>query len=117
MGRSNGQYFIDFSDASERIRKASEIVTEIFEASQEQVKGIEQINQALFNISRVTQQNAINSQDMVSIVNRFQLTDKLEEQDCTPCGEPDISRMYSPVRRRRHEETKTESLTARGSVV
>ncbi|MEW6382289.1 MAG: cache domain-containing protein [bacterium] len=67
-----------FSEVSNRICKASDMVQEISLASEEQVKGIEQINQALFNISRVTQQNAGNAQNMVSIVDKFQLSESAD---------------------------------------
>ena len=68
-----------FSHISERIGEASELVKEISQASSEQAHGIEQINQAVVNISQVTQQNALNAKEMERLVNKFKISEKNEE--------------------------------------
>jgi methyl-accepting chemotaxis protein len=46
--------------------KVSEIIAEIAAASQEQAKGIDQVNTAVAQMSKVTQQNAANSEESAS---------------------------------------------------
>lgn len=48
------------------IRKTSELVQEINAASSEQSRGVEQINQALIQFDKVTQQNVASSEEMSS---------------------------------------------------
>ena len=55
-----------FSETVARVRKVSELVGEIAAASTEQAKGIEQINQAVIEMDKVTQQNAASAEESAS---------------------------------------------------
>jgi len=53
-------------EISESVSKASDLVSEIAAASQEQAQGIDQINTAVTQMDKVTQQNAANSEESAS---------------------------------------------------
>ncbi|MCF8144681.1 MAG: Cache 3/Cache 2 fusion domain-containing protein [Deltaproteobacteria bacterium] len=55
-----------FAETVVRVRKVGDLVNEIAAASTEQAKGIEQINQAMVEMDKVTQQNAANAEESAS---------------------------------------------------
>jgi methyl-accepting chemotaxis protein len=57
-GRLVNQAGVTMSEVVTSIRKVNDVVSEISEASGEQSRGIDQINQAIINMDEVTQQNA-----------------------------------------------------------
>ncbi len=52
-----------FGETVTRVRKVGDLVNEIAAASTEQAKGVEQINQAIVEMDKVTQQNAANAEE------------------------------------------------------
>jgi methyl-accepting chemotaxis protein len=57
-GRLVNQAGVTMTDVVNSIRKVTDVVSEISEASGEQSKGVDQINQAIISMDEVTQQNA-----------------------------------------------------------
>jgi methyl-accepting chemotaxis protein len=57
----------EFNLVAETVTKSGEIVGEIAAASREQTQGIEQVNRAVADLDRVTQQNAADSEESESI--------------------------------------------------
>ena len=55
-----------FSEVAESSRKVGELVGEIAAASKEQAQGIEQVNKAVVDMDKVTQQNAANAEESAS---------------------------------------------------
>ena len=55
-----------FKQVSERSKKVGELVGEIAAASNEQAQGIEQVNTAVTDMDKVTQQNAANAEESAS---------------------------------------------------
>ena len=53
------------------------LVADIATASQQQAQGIDQINQAVVEVSRVTQENATSSQELMSIMDMFKTDENL----------------------------------------
>jgi methyl-accepting chemotaxis protein len=53
----------NFEKVAESAKKATELVSEIAAASQEQAQGIEQVNKAAVEMDKVTQQNASNAEE------------------------------------------------------
>ncbi len=60
-----------FSQVSSSSGKVVELVGEIAAASQEQSQGIDQVNRAVMEMSRVTQQNAASAEELASIMALF----------------------------------------------
>jgi methyl-accepting chemotaxis protein len=56
----------DFSQVAESTNKAKDLVAEIAAASHEQSQGVQQINKAVIEMEKVTQQNAASSQESAS---------------------------------------------------
>jgi methyl-accepting chemotaxis protein len=54
----NGEVSAQFNDIATRVRKVVEVMAEIAAASEQQSRGVEQINTAIDEMSRVTQHNA-----------------------------------------------------------
>ncbi len=65
----------DFSEVSETTGKVGELIDEITSASREQAMGIQQINKAVGDIDRTTQQNAMSSEELRSLMNIFKISD------------------------------------------
>ncbi len=61
----------DFSKVAESSSKVGELLVEIAAASKEQSLGIEQINTAVTEMDKVTQQNAAGSEELRSIMSMF----------------------------------------------
>ena len=55
-----------YRDAAFKVRKVTELIGEISNASAEQTNGIERVNQAVAEMDRVTQDNAANAQESAS---------------------------------------------------
>lgn len=55
-----------FAEVANNVFKSSELIAEITAASDEHLKGIEQITSAVFEIDKVTQQNAANAEESAS---------------------------------------------------
>lgn len=62
VDKTNGE----FRNATKSVTKTSELITEIAAASQEQAQGIVQINTAVSEMDRVTQQTAANAEESAS---------------------------------------------------
>lgn len=62
VGKTNA----DFISVSSCIQKAGQLIGEISAASQEQAQGITQINKAVAELDKVTQQNAANAEESAS---------------------------------------------------
>ncbi|MBW2141607.1 MAG: hypothetical protein JRG97_11140, partial [Deltaproteobacteria bacterium] len=56
----------EFNEVTTSVTKVGELVSEITAASSEQAQGIEQVNQAMAEIDKITQQNASNSEESAS---------------------------------------------------
>ena len=56
----------DFAELAASASKAGDLVTEIATASEEQAQGIEQVNKAITEMDKVTQQNAANAEESAS---------------------------------------------------
>jgi methyl-accepting chemotaxis protein len=61
----------NFGEVTVNSNKVRELVGEIAAASQEQAQGIEQVNQAVSEMNRVTQQNAAGAEELASIMAVF----------------------------------------------
>lgn len=59
-------FFLLFEDITEGNAKVDNIIAEIADASKEQTQGIDQINSAVAQMDKVTQQNAANSEESAS---------------------------------------------------
>jgi methyl-accepting chemotaxis protein len=65
---ATNQAFQELSESSEMVVK---LVADIAAASKQQTLGISQINQAVLQVNRVTQENAARSQELMSVMNIF----------------------------------------------
>jgi methyl-accepting chemotaxis protein len=63
----------EFQQVSSSSKKVMELMGEISAASQEQSQGIDQINKAVAEMNRVTQQNAASAQELASIMASFKV--------------------------------------------
>jgi len=63
----------EFQQVSSSSKKVVELMGEISAASQEQSQGIDQINKAVAEMNRVTQQNAASAQELASIMASFKV--------------------------------------------
>jgi methyl-accepting chemotaxis protein len=68
LAATTNEAFQQIDASSEKVVK---LVSDIAAASQQQSQGIDQINQAVAEVSRVTQDNAANSQELMAIMNMF----------------------------------------------
>ncbi|MDD5759378.1 MAG: methyl-accepting chemotaxis protein [Desulfobulbaceae bacterium] len=66
--KSTGQ---QFAEVSHDINKASKLISEISQGSKEQAQGVSQVNIAILEISRVTQDNVATSEELVNILRQF----------------------------------------------
>jgi methyl-accepting chemotaxis protein len=72
-----------FSQVSSSSGKVVELVGEIAAASQEQSQGIDQVNKAVAEMSRVTQQNAASAEELASIMALFRTNQSgFEDPSC-----------------------------------
>jgi uncharacterized phage infection (PIP) family protein YhgE len=62
----SGEVSKSFEDIVSGIKKVNDLVNEIAAASQEQSQGIDQVNTAVAEMDKVTQQNAANSEESAS---------------------------------------------------
>ena len=69
-----------FSEVAQNIQKVSQFMNEIVQASDEQAKGIEQINQTVANINNVTQNNVSLGHELIEAVNVFETKDVSDNQ-------------------------------------
>jgi len=60
-----------FSEVCADINRAGSLISEISQGSKEQSIGVEQVNSAIQEISRVTQDNVATSEELVGIINQF----------------------------------------------
>jgi len=63
----------EFQQASSSSKKVVELMGEISAASQEQSQSIDQINKAVAEMNRVTQQDAASAQELASIMASFKV--------------------------------------------
>lgn len=62
-----------FAEVSREIDKASTLISEISQGSKEQALGINQVNTAILEINRVTQDNVATSEELVGILRQFRI--------------------------------------------
>ncbi len=105
-------------DIVESVNKVSSLIAEIAQASRKQSGGIDQINQAMMQMEDVTQQNAAiveqsaaaaealasRSEDMVSAVARFRLTEKAVASATGEAGS-----VATQGRDKRHADVRTRA--------
>ncbi len=60
-----------FGEVSQGIANAGTLITEISHGSREQALGVEQVNSAILEINRVTQENVDTSEELLSILRQF----------------------------------------------
>jgi len=76
----------DFSHMQSSSNKVVELMGEIAAASQEQSQGIEQVNTAILEMNRVTQQNAASAEELASIMSTFVTDSRQDGQKESPSG-------------------------------
>jgi len=60
-----------FAEVSQDIDRASKLISEISQGSKEQALGVNQVNTAILEINRVTQDNVATSEELVTILKQF----------------------------------------------
>ncbi|MDP2105320.1 MAG: methyl-accepting chemotaxis protein, partial [Desulfobulbaceae bacterium] len=60
-----------FTEVCADIARAGSLISEISQGSKEQAQGVDQVNTAILEISRVTQDNAATSEELVGIIRQF----------------------------------------------
>ena len=61
------QAYNEFSGVTGSISKAADMMDEIAHASEEQARGVDQINRAVADMDKVTQRNAANAEESASV--------------------------------------------------
>jgi methyl-accepting chemotaxis protein len=74
-----GQTDAFYKDVAITTQKVVELIEEIARASQEQAQGIEQVNKAVSEMDKVTQQNAAHADDLASIMSIFRTEDNQKQ--------------------------------------
>lgn len=60
-----------FAEVCADITRAGNLISEISQGSKEQSQGVEQVNSAILEINRVTQDNVANAEELVGIIRQF----------------------------------------------
>jgi len=68
-----------FGDVTQSSTKVVELMGEIAAASQEQSQGIDQVNRAMADMNRVTQQNAANAEELAAVMSMFKADNSLNQ--------------------------------------
>ncbi|MFH0998826.1 MAG: methyl-accepting chemotaxis protein [Pseudomonadota bacterium] len=87
-----------FHQIDESSGNVLKLVEDIASASQQQAQGIDQINQAVVEVSRVTQENAASSQELMSIMEMFKTDENMPDNYHT--AQPDNRLPQQPSRKR-----------------
>lgn len=94
-----------FGEVSSSTAKVGELVSEIAGASDEQAKGIEQVNRAVAEMDKITQQNAANAEESASASEELsaqseQMMDFVNQLIMLVSGEASLMHMNRPSRQR-----------------